>query len=356
MPEPVDGKPGDVAPGAEPAPKATVGEDDAEWARALRDEGVPPAEATPGEAEPAKGSDEPAGEPEPVVEGTGEPGADPEEEPAAEEGAEPSGKVEPKPEDDPDRKKLSPELQKVFDKRIGELTGKAKRAEEALEGERTKATELEARLNAQEQELLDLRQGTAAQAAGVPKVFLAGSETELQAREDYLWGVEKFCERHPGGYEGAGSETDPSYTADEIRERLLAVREERQRFLPRARALIRDRQTAQESVKTLYPALLDPQSEDHQQMETILKAYPAMRMRADAVLMIGDMLAGRRARAAKAAGGRPAARPAPKVPMAPTPAGSKGGPMDKGKPKTEGRAERFAASGFSEDSLATVLD
>ena len=275
---------------------------------------------------------------------------------AAEGGDEPPEKVEDGKGQDPDRKKLSPELQKVFDKRIGELTGKAKRAEEQLEHERTRAVELDARVKDMEQELLDLRKGGAAQAAGVPKVFLATSDDELQAREDYLWGVERFCQKHPDGYEGNGTDNDPSFSRDEIQERLLAVQEERQRYLPKARELIRQRQGNAATLKAMYPELADPTSEDHKQMEKILRTYPAMRMRPDAELMIGDMLAGRKAREAKAAGRKPAPRPAPTVPMGATPAGGKGGPMDKGKPRTEGRLERFAAGGHTDDALAAALE
>lgn len=323
---------------AAPAQKPTETEEDREWAKALRDEGVPAAAEPEAEKE------------------TGDPEAEPEKEPAAEAGEEPAEEVDDDKGADPDRKKLSPELQKVFDKRIGELTGKSKRAEEEAERERTRATELDARVKEQEQELLDLRKGGAAQAAGVPKVFLATSEEELQAREDYLWGVEQFCRRHESGYEGDGTEANPSVSADEIRERLLAVQEERQRYLPKARDMVRERAKLQATVKTVYPELLDPKSEDHKQMEKILRAYPAMRTRPDVELLIGDLLAGKKAREAKATGKKPAPRPAPSVPMGPTPAGTKGGPMDKGKPKTEGRAERFAQGGHTDDALAEAFN
>jgi hypothetical protein len=358
-------KPGEPAP----AQKPTETDDDREWAKALWDEGVPAAESADGHAtgrgpaaeEPTPDPDK--AEPEAGKE-TGEPDAESEKEPAEEDPAPESedghGAGQEEAEDgkdkDPDRKKLSPELQKVFDKRIGELTGKTKRAEEALEHERTRATELDARVKEQEQELLDLRKGGAAQAAGVPKVFLAASEEELQAREDYLWGVEQFCRRHESGYEGDGTETNPSVSADEIRERLLAVQEERQRYLPKARDMVRERQKLAVTVKTVYPELLDPKSEDHKQMEKILRAYPAMRTRPDVELLVGDLLAGKRAREAKAAGKKPAPRPAPSVPMGATPAGTKGGPMDKGKPKTEGRAERFAQGGHTDEALAEALN
>jgi len=314
--------------------------DEKDFARAMMEEqGF--AEAPPAEEKPPEPSSAAVGEADGATEGAPEAGA---EEPPKEpdEGKEKDG--------DADKGGLPPELQEKIDKRIGKEVHRRKETEELLEAERTLTKELTARVSELEE------QGRAAPAGGgaINPLLMAETDAELNKREDYLWQVEEFCEEHIDGYE-AEKPGEQSYTAAEIRRRLLEVRRERERDLPRARETLK-RRTAYEAVtREAYPELADPRSELSVEAARWAARIPGVKALPEYKLVLGDLLAGRKAREGKAKGQpKPAARPAPPVPGAPVPPRS--GVQQPGKPKGRSTMETFAEGGFSDDALAKALD
>lgn len=255
---------------------------------------------------------------------------------------------------------LPAETKERIGKRIGKEVGKRKEAEESLAEERKYVKELEQKLETARTERDEERAGEAATARGVHPLFAAESEADLDEREEFLWRAERFCTKHrDDGYTGA--EGEESFTKEQITDRLLEVREERERILPKAREVLRKRAEFDAVVKTEYPESVDSRSEMAIEMRRLMRGIPGLRVRADAKLMIADMIAGRTARKAKGNGdGKPkpkaktTAKPKPGVPAKGTP-GKTVLDNKPGKPK-KASFDTFADSEFNEEALANAWD
>jgi len=316
---------------ADEGKQAAVGQRDPEFARAIMEESggfVPETEKPP--AEPAPESE-----------------AKPEPEAAAEEKA--AKDEEGKDEEGKDHS-LPPEVQEKVDRRIGKEVARRKEAEELLEAERTLSKELTAKVSDLETKG---REGPAGSGTE-NRLLLADSEAELEKREDFLWRVEEFCEENRDGYEGKGTDQDPSYTAEEIRTRLLQVRRERERDLPRAREMLKRRAAFEAVTREAYPELADPRSDLSAEANRVLARVPGLKALPDYKLVLGDLLAGRKAREVKKTGPARVAPKPPPAPAAPTPPRS--GVQGTGKPKGKSTFETFADGEFSEEALAKGFD
>jgi len=262
--------------------------------------------------------------------------------------------------------KLPSEVQESVNRRIGKEVAKRKTIETQLTAETAKIETLQERID----ELEAAGPEASAAPANVPKIFLAENEAQLTKREDHLWEVEKFCTRYKEGYIGTGTEEDPQYTAEQIQERLLEVREERERYLPKARDMIKQRQASTTEARKQYPDLANPKSELALRAKSLFRQVPGLRMLPNAELLIGDMLAGREARQAKGTKtttppakpattiktkpGEKVVKPAPAEPSKATT--TKPGPVTSKTPKEKNTFETFAESGFDEEALAEAWD
>lgn len=293
----------------------------------------PPNATKPGEEPEAAGAEK---EPKPETEATEEPET---EKPEGEETAEHTDAAD---------TKLSEAAQKALDKRIGKEVAKRKALEEELAAERAAYQELKGKLDETEAS----RDRTAAETPAT--VLSHATEADLEKREDELWRWERFCERHPEGYEGQG-EADKSYSAEELREIKLQAREERERWIPARREQLRRQADLEPKVLEAYPDLKDPRSELSLEVARLVRTLPGLRARADHRMLAADLAAGIRARLGKtnapAATASPAAtRRAPPAPAAGS-ASSKGG-ATMAKPK---RSEIFARGKFTDEALAEAF-
>jgi hypothetical protein len=249
--------------------------------------------------------------------------------------------------DDKREVQLPPEVQEILDRRIGKEVRKRKELEEALENERAYASELKSKLD---------EAGTAAPAVtdnSVHPLMLVGDERELMKRERQIDEFETWAMKHWDGYEGADEKTDPSWTAEQIRETYATLRRERDRVIPQARALMAEKSRVDEAIgRKAYPALYDQRHKDHQIAQAFLRVVPSLRLLPNAMVLIGDMLAGERARVSgsKSTGAVPAApaRPpaAPRVPLS----GASAGPQADAKP-TQINVADFVARGATSEAL-----
>jgi len=247
--------------------------------------------------------------------------------------------------------KLTPEVQQAVDRRIGKEVAKRKDAEEALESERAHSRSLQEEVKTLQAQVVEGETASAA-GSGIYPLFLAEDETAIEKREARLWEVERWCTKNQGGYLGTDNEKDPSYDSEEILERLIQVREERERLIPRARALLQQRRGFDDMANETYPDLANPASADYREARDILRKNPAIRARPDALLFVGDLIAGRKIREAKKPGEGAPPKKAPRVPTRTT-AGNRSTGSQKPTPKTK----QWGADGdFSDDSLASHFD
>ena len=272
-------------------------------------------------------------------EGSGEEGSGDEgsgDEGSGDEGSGDEGSGDEGSEDDEGKKKLSPQLQEKIDKRIAKEVGKRKELEEKLSTSEEETGSLK-------EEVTALRSSAGAKATGAHPLFFAENENEFDKREEKLLKFRAWARKNRNGYEGAGTDEDPSYTAEEIQERLEQLEDERQITLPKARTLFKERQAADERIKKVYPDLLDKNSDEYKAMQSKLARFPGLRLLPDYKLAIGDMLIGEsfRTKKGKGKGKVPKASKVPSTPgaAAPTQLGGK---------KKKGKGEPVDVSGYVE--------
>jgi hypothetical protein len=211
-------------------------------------------------------------------------------------------------------RKLSPEAQAAVDRRIGKEVARRKEIEELLDGERALNRELRERL-----------EKTAT--AEVSPLAMADSEQDLQKREDYLWRVVEWCEDNADGYEGDGTEQNPPYTPEEIRQRLRAARRELQRELPKARSTLTRRMLADAEAVKAYPELANADGELAAAVDGLLRELPFMKAVPECRTMLADMAAGSKVRlAASKTNADDTRQPAEVKPAAVKPAATKAKP------------------------------
>jgi hypothetical protein len=254
------------------------------------------------------------------------------------------------------REKLSPEIQAVLDKRIGKEVAKRKALEDQVSAEQAAKAAAET-----ERDELRARLETAGVKPVTGNTELFASPEALDAREAKVWDLLEFARQHSDGFDGDEKNGIPAYTAEQMRE--AATRYERELFreIPKAKAVLAQRAQFDAAVTAVeYPALLDPKSQDARIAEHFLRKFPALRMEPDVMVLIGDMLAGERARNAKVAAGsvKPVAVKAKTVgkTVVAAPAGQPVAGLRAEKPVDKLNMANLAKRGFSAEALAEALD
>ena len=240
--------------------------------------------------------------------------------------------------------KMTPELQAEIDERIGKVIGKQKELQEKLDGA---LAELEAAKNSGVAVKLDMHPLLAA----TSEEAIAKFETDADA-------FEKWARTNRAGYTQKDSEGNVTqeFTADDIRDRLEDVRAERARLVPQARERLAKRLEADALAKTTYPKLFERGAPEQLEAEKLLSEIPGLRLVPMARVIIGDLLAGRQARMAKARSNpvKPGITIPPKLPAGTKAAGAS--PLDKKVTKATGlSASAFKAAGGTEEALARQL-
>jgi hypothetical protein len=256
------------------------------------------------------------------------------------------------------REKLPPELQEIFDRRIGKEVAKRKTLEDQLEAERAAKAEAEA-----EREELRARLSANETAAEDANPDLYASEEALAKREEKLWTLRTWAKRHPDGFDGDEKAGVPAYTAAQIRDAVAKYEEELFREIPRAKDAVRRRAEYDATVTAkVYPDVLKPGTKDGMIAKAFLQRFPVLKTLPDVHVIIGDMIAGERARA-KGTGktgeetlteAQRAQRAGKTVVRAP--AGTPGRRVVQEEPKKGINMKNLAERGFSLEAVAEALD
>ena len=324
----------------------TDGRFNAESIAELMDKDPEPEKPESEEEETPEGEEKPEGEEQPVeLESAEDEGEEGEEKPEEEE----------PPEDDDEKvmKGLDDKTQASINKRIGKLVGREKEAIAARDAAQAEAQQLKEQVTVLQQQLQSVDVNAVAKAAGINPLLLTENPQEIAKRERMIADFEKWAIKHWDGYEGTDDEKDPSYTAEQIRSRYAELREEAVQTIPHAKQLLAQRAQFNAAAKEIYPELLDTKSQQHQIVQQVFKTIPQLRTLPNALILIGDMLAGEKARLEQAKKkGKPT--PPPRAPAAPKPA-----PSSSIKPKPEKKGfnmKGLAERGFDQDAVAEALD
>lgn len=216
-------------------------------------------------------------------------GAKAEGDPKPEGDAKPEGAPEPGGKDGDELLAGIPEKSKErISGRFAQLTARAKSAEERLEAQSAELEELRGLAHAAES-------ARAAAGAGIPKVMLAESESEIAEREAALEGaadaLRDWVDEH--GSEDEFVENGKSYSFAQVKQALRNTERELNRTIPRAREALKLRAAAAASARKLYPNVLKAGTAEAAEARRILAAVPGLRALPNWPVLVGRMIAGK---------------------------------------------------------------
>lgn len=201
---------------------------------------------------------------------------------------------------------FSPEQQAILDREIGKKVAKHK---EELEGMQARLAELEEQLAAAPREPAE-RRGSETDLVSMRPEQLDRYEADLQAKIDWL-------EMNQDGYEADPNvKNDVSLTRQEVLKALVQSRQA-MREVPKARLAQQQFREAEAVAVQMYPEMARNRA-DRKIYDGLCARVPGFRNLPNGLVIVGDMLAGERARlkAAEEAGkrkpaGAPTAKPLP---------------------------------------------
>jgi hypothetical protein len=192
-------------------------------------------------------------------------------------------------------KDLSPEqraaVEKVIGMRLGKVVKQASAERERLEAQVVDMTgELEAAQRAKGAPAIE----------GIHPALLVDSEAEIDEMEDkneaFLGG---WAIQHRDGYNLPESEnydpSQPTYTAEQISQRVYEVTRENRRILPQARQALKERAAADAALRKVVPALFDAKSPEYRAAHLILRDQPWLKRFPDFRRRIAAQVLGQKA-------------------------------------------------------------
>lgn len=134
--------------------------------------------------------------------------------------------------------------------------------------------------------------------ANIPAVFMVDSMDKIVEEQTRLNTFKDWALEHWDGFE-ATKEGEKSFTKEQIRSAYAGVEKQLTQVLPAAAQTLRAREQYEPQVKLAYPELMDPKTPEFKVMMTFLNAAPNLRLFPNFKLLIGDAIAGEKARLAK---------------------------------------------------------
>lgn len=186
-------------------------------------------------------------------------------------------------------KDLPPEVQTRAKAVINDVIGRVV-AKERGESERlgSRVTELTTELEAEQKKKGPTIVGS------VNPAFMADDTNALDDRVLDIEKFERWARKHANGFEGDEAKGEASYTAEQIEARLEQLLEEKNKIIPAARKNLQARTEIDKNLRTVYPAIFDPKSEEYAQVQQVLKVLPELKQFADyRVIALKQILGGR---------------------------------------------------------------
>jgi len=271
-------------------------------------------------------------------------------------------------EEDPDQEEQQGQVSDHVQKRIDKLTAKRKEAEEKATEAETKAAEAERKHTEAQQRIAQLEAALQAKPQPVPQGTasdpLAGVETpqQLEAKVQEAMALKRWAIRNPDGgvlKNADGSEVEVS--SEQAREALAIADEVLSVHAPRRQFHLQEVARQSEEARKVYPDLFDASKPDGQAVANFAQMLPQIKNFTDWHMVIGDYLAGKKAREAQATAAANAKPPtqtpppkkvtalAPSVPKRTSPAMAS---STQSKPKSVADVSK---AGGSEESLLAMM-
>ncbi len=227
--------------------------------------------------------------------------------------------------EDPEAKELNGETERIVKAKLKDLPEPQRKIAQSIINERIGAISAKSkaeaeRLSARVVELTGELEAAKADKGpvvvqGIHPALLAETPeqidriaTELDQAEDLL---EPFRDT---GIEADEDKGVPAFSPAQVRERLREIARERERMLPKARELLQKRAEAEAGLKTTFPAIFDPRTEEYRAAAELRKQLPELRRMPDAAVFVAKFVLGSQALAALAKPGKQAPAGADKKP------------------------------------------
>jgi hypothetical protein len=227
------------------------------------------------------------------------------------------------------------------------------------------AEEAKGRVTALETELKAARTKPMAVAELHP-ILAEDDPAKIEALDKHMQKFEAWCLENWDGTEAVqadenGKGGQPGYSKEAIRAQYAKVQEQRKNLIPQARALQAQRKEQEAAARKVYPELFDAKRPEHGVLTSILAQAPGLKAIFPNVwIVIGDALAGEKARLerakAKAKPGKPVAKPAkPGVKGAPAKPSGGGLSAKPQKKSSNVNAAAFMEMGGDRSALVKML-
>jgi len=302
------------------------------------------------------GDDEPPTEDEPEPEAPEIPEEPQPEEPPPEEAKPEAGDDEPEPGEEAPKEPetdeepiegLSDEQRERIQKRIDKAVGQKKAAEERAEAQDQRVTELEAKV----EELTNAKPEETKAISEPHELMLVDTKQQIEDYDAYLAKGEAWLLANWDGYESVDDDTgeETVYTAAQMRTRWQEVRDQREKLIPQAHQALMQREADTAAAREVYPDLFVTTHNDYGIVQRALATVPELKRLPGYMTIIGDMLAGERARNANAK--KPKAKKPAKAP--PAPPKSSAAPTSAVKPSNRSglKPGQLAAAGINPDEM-----
>lgn len=189
-------------------------------------------------------------------------------------------------------KGLTEEGRAQVNKRIGKVVAQRNEARERVEA-------LEQQVGQLQEQVDKPVRAQIAQALNVDPMFLAQSDQDLSDSESHWWQVKRFTEQHMHKEDGFTDEqSGQTFTREQLQARHAQADEMLMRGLPQARQLFEQRKQCVEVAREAYPDLYKAGTPEATVRANALKSIPGLAQLPNADILIGDMIAGQKAREA----------------------------------------------------------
>jgi hypothetical protein len=243
------------------------------------------------------------------------------------------------------------QVQSIIDRRIGQVVKQRKTLETELELAESRARRAEEAQQELETKLADT--SSVPVNAQVDPLMLS-DESKV---DEYDWHLAKLEALAIENWDGYEDDQGNSWSAQDVRKQYQAIREQRERLVPKARETARKRTEFEQAARQIHPELFDRKTQEHKAISAYMKHYPQLRVVPNIHMILGDAIKYERLRLEQAKNGKKKAEPMKKaVPPRPPASSNPPPPRPSGQAPTLADFSRVAETGGNDpDAIAAAV-
>lgn len=241
-------------------------------------------------------------------------------------------------------------VQGIIDRRIGQVVKQRKTLEQELELAESRARRAEEQRAEFEQKLTEADE--VPMSAHVDPVMLA-DESKVDAYDKHLAKMEALAIENWDGYE---DDQGNSWSAQDVRKKYQAIREQRERVIPQARETARQRSQFEQAARQIHPEMFDRTTEEGKAVNAYLRGYPQLMAIPNIHMILGDAIKYERLRAEERKKAKGPKKAGKNPPPAPSPSSTPPPPRPSGPAPTMADFSKVVESGGNDpDAIAEAV-